>query len=153
MKGFLTAHGQVFRKTHDLDELARPCEAIDSGLVSALDAARDLMVFAWEFRYPGGSEVPSVNEARNTLFSGKRGMLGMAKLNVSIDEDVRENLFKLVPPRKRSQVINEALRKELLQRKRALAAGRIQELRKRSATLRGGEIVASVRKDRTRLAR
>lgn len=32
MKGFLTAHDRVFRKTHDLDELASACEAVDSTL-------------------------------------------------------------------------------------------------------------------------
>ncbi len=77
----------------------------------------------------------------------------MAKLNVSLDEDVHEDLFKLVPARKRSQVINEALRRELLARKRELAAARIKQLRKRSATLRGDEIVSVLRKDRSRLER
>ncbi len=77
----------------------------------------------------------------------------MAKFNVSLDEDVREELLKLVPARKRSKVINEALRKELLHRKRELATARIQELRKRSATLRGQEIVSAVRKARTRQTR
>ncbi len=74
----------------------------------------------------------------------------MGKLNVSLEEDVHEDLFNLVPARKRSQVINNALRKELLHRKRELAATRIKQLRKRSATLRGHEIVGAVRQDRTR---
>ncbi len=65
----------------------------------------------------------------------------MGKLNVSLEEDVHEALFKLVPARKRSQVINTALRKELLHRKREVGATRIKQLRKRSATLRGNEIV------------
>jgi len=75
----------------------------------------------------------------------------MGKLNVSLEKDVHEALFKLVPARKRSQVINTALRKELLHRKRELAATRIKQLRTRSATLRGHEIVGAVRQDRTRL--
>ena len=29
MKAFLTAHDKPFRRTHDLDELARDCESID----------------------------------------------------------------------------------------------------------------------------
>ena len=74
----------------------------------------------------------------------------MAKVNVSLDDDVQEDLVRLVPARKRSRVINEALRKELLRRKRELAAARIQELRKRSATLGGREIVSALRKDRMR---
>jgi metal-responsive CopG/Arc/MetJ family transcriptional regulator len=74
----------------------------------------------------------------------------MAKLNVSIDDRLREELFKLVPPRRRSQVVNEALRNELLRRKRRHAAEVVQRLRKRSATLSGNEIVAAVRRDRGR---
>ncbi len=74
----------------------------------------------------------------------------MPKMNVSIDEDVRKDLLKLVPARKRSQVINEALRKELLRRKRETARKQIQLLRTRSATLKSEEIVALVRRDRRR---
>ena len=72
----------------------------------------------------------------------------MPKMNISIDEEVREELFRLVPPRRRSQVVNEALRKELLYRKREQATKQIQELRKRSATLSSKEIVAAVKRDR-----
>ena len=71
----------------------------------------------------------------------------MAKMNISIDEEVREELFRLVPPRRRSQVVNEALRKELLHRKREQAIKRLQELRKGSAKLSSKEIVAAVKRD------
>jgi HEPN domain-containing protein len=64
MNGFLTAHDRIFRKTHDLDELASACEAVDPALKEALNPARDLTVFAWEFRYPGEAEAPSLEEAR-----------------------------------------------------------------------------------------
>ena len=74
----------------------------------------------------------------------------MAKINVSLDNDVREELFRLVPSRKRSEVINEALRKELLRRKRDAAKEQLQRLRRRSATLGGQEIVAALRKARLR---
>lgn len=67
MKGFLTAHERPFRKTHDLDELGRACEEIDPGLKGKLVEVRDLTVFAWEFRYPGDSQVPSLSEARQSL--------------------------------------------------------------------------------------
>lgn len=77
----------------------------------------------------------------------------MAKLNVSIDDRLRDELFRLVPPRRRSQVVGEALRNELLRRKRRHATELVQHLRKRSATLSGKEIVAAVRRDRTRAAR
>ncbi len=77
----------------------------------------------------------------------------MAKMNISIDEEVREELFRLVPPRRRSQVINEALRKELLHRKREHATKQLQELRQRSATLTSKEIVDVLKRDRTRTGR
>lgn len=77
----------------------------------------------------------------------------MAKLNVSIDDQLRDELFRLVPPRRRSQVVNGALRHELLRRKRQQAAEAVQGLRKRSATLSGNEIVEAVRRDRERTDR
>jgi len=77
----------------------------------------------------------------------------MAKLNVSIDDRLRDELFKLVPPRRRSQVVNEALRHELMRRKRQLADDEMQRLRKRSATLSEADIVEAIRGDRTRAVR
>jgi hypothetical protein len=77
----------------------------------------------------------------------------MAKLNVSIDDRLRDELFRLVPPRRRSQVVNEALRNELLRRKRQHATELLRGLRGRSATLSGKEIVEAVRRERTRAAR
>ncbi|MEK6786237.1 MAG: hypothetical protein WBK08_08035 [Nitrospira sp.] len=77
----------------------------------------------------------------------------MAKLNVSIDDRLRDELFKLIPPRRRSQVVNEALRHELLRRKRQQATEVVHRLRKRSATLTGQEIVDAVRRDRERAER
>ena len=64
LKGFLTAHDRIFRKTHDLDELAAGCEAVEPTLKEVLNPARDLTVFAWEFRCPGEAEFPSLEEAR-----------------------------------------------------------------------------------------
>lgn len=63
----------------------------------------------------------------------------MAKLNVSIQDRVRDKLFRLVPPRRQNQmaklVVNEALEHELLRRKRRHAAEVVNRLRTRSATL------------------
>ncbi|MCK4720904.1 HEPN domain-containing protein [bacterium] len=67
MKGFLTAHDKIFRKTHDLDELGLACENIDESLMVILDPARELTVFAWAFRYPGDMGELSVDEARETI--------------------------------------------------------------------------------------
>lgn len=67
MKAFLTLHDEVFRKTHDLDRWATACEAIDRSLTAALRPARDMTVFAWQFRYPGEPSVPSEQETRDYL--------------------------------------------------------------------------------------
>jgi HEPN domain-containing protein len=67
LKGLLTAHDRPFRKTHDLDELSRACEAIDPALTAVLTVARDLTAFAWEFRYPGTTGSPTEQEARDAL--------------------------------------------------------------------------------------
>ena len=74
----------------------------------------------------------------------------MVKVNVSLEEDVRDDLVRLVPPRKRSQVINEALRKELLRKKRESATEKLRLVRRRTATLSGREILGAVRSDRAR---
>ncbi|MDF0673933.1 MAG: HEPN domain-containing protein [Nitrospira sp.] len=67
LKGFLTAHDTPFKKTHDLDELGRACLELDTELADAPQPAIPLTVFAWEFRYPGDSQVPSIKEARESL--------------------------------------------------------------------------------------
>ena len=71
MKGFLSAHDQPFRKTHDLDELGRACESLDPSLAPLLTPARDLTVFAWEYRYPGPAEVPSADETQQALATAR----------------------------------------------------------------------------------
>lgn len=67
MKAFLTAHDTPFRKTHNLDELAGQCEKIDNTLKTTFDSARDLTVFAWEFRYPGNGETPPEEVAHDAI--------------------------------------------------------------------------------------
>jgi HEPN domain-containing protein len=67
MKAFLAANDKIFRKTHDLDELAKNCEELDPSLAPILDTARDLSVFAWVFRYPGEAEPPSEPEVQEFL--------------------------------------------------------------------------------------
>lgn len=67
LKAFLTVHDCIFRKTHDLDELAAACERIDHSLMDVSVPARDLTVFAWEYRYPGTPDVPSKVETREAF--------------------------------------------------------------------------------------
>jgi HEPN domain-containing protein len=67
LKAFLTSHDSPFKKTHDLDELGRACLALDADLKESLLSVVTLTVFAWEFRYPGDSQVPSMQEAHEYL--------------------------------------------------------------------------------------
>lgn len=72
LKGFLTAHDTPFKKTHDLDELDRACLELDSTLHNTVQPAIPLTVFAWAFRYPGDTQVPSMTEAREVLIIAER---------------------------------------------------------------------------------
>ena len=74
----------------------------------------------------------------------------MHKVNFTLDDDVRQDLIRLVPARKRSRVVNEALRKALLRRKRELAMQQLTRLREKTGTLSAQDILESVRKDRAR---
>ena len=74
----------------------------------------------------------------------------MPKVNFSIDDDVRDELLRLVPARQRSRVVNGLLREALLRLKREEAMKRLLQLRRRTAKLRGEEILAALRKDRAR---
>ena len=74
----------------------------------------------------------------------------MRKVNFTLDDEVREELYRLVPSRKRSRVVNEALRKALLQMKREQAIDRLMALRKKTAKFTSREILEALRKDRAR---
>jgi HEPN domain-containing protein len=64
LKGFLTAYGITFRKTHLLEELIESCEMIDPQFQQFSTAAQILSPYASEFRYPGGRIEPTEMEAR-----------------------------------------------------------------------------------------
>ena len=72
LKAFLTAHDTPFKKTHDLDELGRACLELDAGLGDSMRSVATLTVFAWEFRYPGDAQVPSMHEVREYLAIANR---------------------------------------------------------------------------------
>lgn len=72
LKAFLTSHDTPFKKTHDLDELGRACMELDGSLSDSMQSVATLTVFAWEFRYPGDSQVPSMHEAREYLAIAER---------------------------------------------------------------------------------
>jgi HEPN domain-containing protein len=67
MKGYLTWHSRVFRKTHNLTELGRMCANLDRTLEPLLSRAARLTDYAWKYRYPGEPEEPSREEAESAL--------------------------------------------------------------------------------------
>jgi HEPN domain-containing protein len=67
LKGFLTFHAQVFRRTHNLVELGEACVVLDPALEGLLRRAAGLTEYAWRFRYPGDPEEPSDAEASEAL--------------------------------------------------------------------------------------
>jgi HEPN domain-containing protein len=67
MKGYLTWHSRVFRKTHNLTELGRMCADVDPTLEPSLERAARLTEYAWKYRYPGEPLEPSREEAESAL--------------------------------------------------------------------------------------
>jgi len=73
------------------------------------------------------------------------------KVNFVLDDDVKSDLDRLVASGMRSRIINEALRKELLQVKRKGLAVKHDQLRGRTKVVSTLEIVKSLRGDRSRI--
>ncbi len=67
MKGLLTWHSRIFRKTHNLTELGGMCIDVDATLEPLLRRAASLTDYAWKFRYPGEPEEPPNEEADKAL--------------------------------------------------------------------------------------
>jgi metal-responsive CopG/Arc/MetJ family transcriptional regulator len=72
------------------------------------------------------------------------------KINIVLDDDVKSELDRLVASGMRSRIINDALKKELLQIKRQRLARAQDDLRGKSRTVSTREIVKVLRKDRSR---
>lgn len=71
LKALITAHGGVFRKTHDLDELADLCVQIDPDVKQIFEPVRGLTPYATIFRYPGEWETPKREQAINLLAAAR----------------------------------------------------------------------------------
>ena len=67
LKAFLVGHGQSFRKTHLLVEIGMQCVEVDSSLLLLVERVRPLTDYAWRFRYPGETEIPTEEEAKRAL--------------------------------------------------------------------------------------
>jgi Arc/MetJ-type ribon-helix-helix transcriptional regulator len=72
------------------------------------------------------------------------------KVNVVLDDDVKEELERLVESGMRSRVVNRALRRELLMVRRAQADKRLDKLRAEGKPISSSELLALLRKDRGR---
>jgi HEPN domain-containing protein len=67
MKGLLTWHEQIFRKTHNLVELGEVCARLLPDLEPLLRRAAGLSDYAWQYRYPGDLDEPNTEEAEDAL--------------------------------------------------------------------------------------
>jgi len=67
IKAFLCWHDRPFRKTHDLRELLDLASILEPGIEESRRPVEALTPFAWEFRYPGESDEPSLEETQGYL--------------------------------------------------------------------------------------
>ena len=72
------------------------------------------------------------------------------KVNVVLDDDVKQGLEQLVESGMRSRVVNHALRRELQDIRRHRADTRLEKLRRGGKAISTSEIVSALRKDRGR---
>jgi len=67
LKALLTRHDHLFRKTHDIGELALACLEHEPSLEALLRQSAPLTEYAWRFRYPGEVFEPDRREVEDAL--------------------------------------------------------------------------------------
>ncbi len=72
LKGFLTWHGRIFRKTHNIADLGRQVLEIAPDLEQVIRESGGLTDYAWKFRYPGEPAEPAPDEPRAALALARR---------------------------------------------------------------------------------
>jgi hypothetical protein len=72
------------------------------------------------------------------------------KLNFMIKNELAMELEELVPPGKRSKVVNDAIMKELMMIRRQKLTERLLKIKQKSPPLSIDQIVAAVKEDRRR---
>lgn len=72
------------------------------------------------------------------------------KLNFMIKNELVMELEELVPPGKRSKVVNEAIMKELMALKRQKLTEKLLAIKQKSPSLSTDEIMATLKEDRRR---
>jgi hypothetical protein len=72
------------------------------------------------------------------------------KLNFMIKNELAKELQELVPPGRRSKIVNDAIMKELMTIRRQKLTEKLFAIKQKSPTLSTDEIVAAVNEDRRR---
>ncbi len=72
LKALLTRHDHLFRKTHDIGELALACLEHEPSLEPMLRESAPLTEYAWRFRYPGEVFEPDRQEVEAALEVARR---------------------------------------------------------------------------------
>ena len=67
MKGLLTWHERIFRKTHNLVELGEACAKLLPDIEPLFRRSAGLSDYAWQYRYPGDLDEPDAEEAEDAL--------------------------------------------------------------------------------------
>ncbi len=67
LKAYLTAHGVIFQKTHNLIVLLGLCTPLDADFSNLYLIAATLTPYVSEFRYPGDLTEPSQEDAEQAL--------------------------------------------------------------------------------------
>ena len=67
MKGLLTWHEIIFRKTHNLVELGEACAKLLPDIEPLFRRCASLSDYAWQYRYPGDMDEPESEETENAL--------------------------------------------------------------------------------------
>lgn len=78
------------------------------------------------------------------------GVIIVGKVNFILEDKVEEELRNSVPPRQRSKLVNEAIKKELLRLKRATATEKLFIIRKKTASYSAKDIDKQLARDRKR---
>jgi HEPN domain-containing protein len=74
MKGLLTWHERIFRKTHNLVELGEACASLLPDLEPLFRRCAGLSDYAWQYRYPGDMDEPNADEAESAMSLSRETM-------------------------------------------------------------------------------
>jgi HEPN domain-containing protein len=67
LRAFLTYHGVEFDYIHEIEQLIKQCETIDSSFSALHNSADRLTGYAVRFRYPYSGAAPGIDQSRQAL--------------------------------------------------------------------------------------